>query len=382
VRSGRKERGLSLFLIDAAREDPGDRASSYFLARELKLLGVPFQYYIPESSPLHSRAGIEELPVETLRVGGERDVLGTWRLARSMKRSACRLVHVHDPSTQPLAAAAAARAKVPLQVVTWADHADLSLPSRQRSFRSVDLVVVRKEVVKDELKDLGIAPEAVKVIPRGRDFSLYTRPEDRGFLRRELGLGPEVRLIGVKTRFSGGRTWLILKRLRQILESDPTPTRVVILGEGDLDIVSRRTVPPEGFLYYLGWHEAFPQVITSLDVLVVLSSDPGDRERLQAAMAAGVPLVAAVKGGLPRELVHQKTGMRFPPDDSSGLVRSFSEILRNRELGTRLGNEGQDAVLSKHSVQAMARRLIKEYERIARRKGISLFQAVRTAETS
>jgi hypothetical protein len=41
-------------------------------------------------------------------------------------------------------------------------------------------------------------------------------------------------------------------------------------------------------------------------------------------------------------------------------------------LGSRLAREGQVAVLGKHSVQAMARRLIQEYERIARRKGISL----------
>jgi glycosyltransferase involved in cell wall biosynthesis len=375
---------LSLFLIDAGQEPPGIRASSYYLAKELKLLGMPFRYYISESSPLHSRAKVAELPVEPLRARSERDVLGTWRLARAMKRSACRLVHAHDLSTLPMAAAAAVRAKVPLQVVTWSGPgtADMSPFPRQKSFRDVDLVVVREEETKDELEEQGVAPETIKVIPFGRDFSPYTRPENRDFLRRELKLGPDVRLIGIKTRFAGGRTWLILRRLKQILESGSSPTRVVILGEGDLDIGSRGTVPPEGFLYYLGWHKDFPQVIASLDLFVVLSSDPGDRERLQAAMAAGVPLVAATKAGLPRELVHQKTGLRFPPDDSSALVRSFSEILRNRALGARLGKEGQDAVLAKHSVQGMARRLIKEYERIARRKGVSLFRAARPTETS
>jgi glycosyltransferase involved in cell wall biosynthesis len=375
---------LSLFLIDAGQEQPGIRAPSYYLAKELKLLGMPFRYYLPESSPLHSLARIAELPVEPLSARSEKDVLGRWRLARTMKRAACRLVHAHDLSSLSVASAAAARARVPLQVVTWSGPGtrDVGLPSWQKPLSAVDLVVVSEEESKDELEGLGVAPEAIKVIPLGRDFSPYTRPEDRDFLRRELRLEPDSRLIGVKTRFAGGRTWLILKRLQRILESGSFPTRVVILGEGDLDIGNRGAVPPEGFLYYMGWHEAFPQVIASLDLLVVLSSAPGDKELLQAAMAAGVPLAAGAKGGLPRELVHQRTGLRFPPDDSSALVRSISEIVRNRELAARLGNEGQDAVLAKHSVQAMARRLIKEYERIARRKGVSLFKAVQTNETS
>jgi glycosyltransferase involved in cell wall biosynthesis len=345
---------------------------------------MPFRYYIPENSALHSRARIAELPVQSLRAKSERDVFGMWGLARAMKRSECRLVHAHDPVSLPMAAAAAARAKVPLQVATWIDPglADIMLPSRLKSIRALDLVIVRREEARDELEKQGVSHEAIKVIPPGRDFSPYTRPEDRDFLRREFNLGSDVCLIGVKTRFAGGKTWLILKRLKQILESHTSPTRVVILGEGNLDMGSRGVIPPEGFLYYLGRDEAFPQVIASFDLFLVLSSDPGDRERLQAAMAAGIPLVAATKRGLPRELVHQKTGLRFPPDESSALVRSFSEILRNRELRARLAKEGQDAVLGKHSVQAMARRLIKEYERIARRKGVSLSRAAPPTEAA
>ena len=375
---------MSLFLIDAGQEQAGNRAPSYYLAKELKLLGLPFRYYLPEGSPLHSREGTAELPVELLRVRSEKDVRGRRRLARTMKRLDCRLVHAHDLSSLPVAAAAAARAKVPLQVVTWPGPGaeDLALSSVHKSLTAIDLVVVRKEVTRDELAEHGVAPEAIKVIPLGRDFAPFTRPEERDFLRRELRIEPGSRLIGVKTRFAGGRTWLILKRLKRILESGSFPTRVVILGEGDLEIGSRGTVPPEGFLYYMGWRENFPQVIASLDLLVVLSAAPGDREMLLAAMAAGVPLVAGAKGGLPRELAHQKTGLRFPPDESSALVRSLSEVLKNRELGARLGKDGQDAVLARHSVQAMARRLIKEYERIARRKGVSLFQAVPSSETS
>ena len=375
---------MSLFLIDAGQEQSGLRVPSYYLAKELKLLGMPFRYFLTEDSQLHSRAWIAELPVEPLSAKSEKDVLGRWRLARTMKRSDCRLVHAHDLSSLPVAAAAAARARVPLQVVTWPGPGaeDLALSSVHKSLTAIDLVVVRKEVTKDELAGHGVAPEAIKVIPLGRDFSPYTRPEERDFLRRELRLEPGFRLIGVKTRFAGGRTWLILKRLKRILESGTSPTRVVILGEGDLEIGSRGTIPPEGFLYYMGWRENFPKLIASLDLLVVLSSAPGDREMLLAAMAAGVPLVAGAKGGLPRELTHQKTGLRFPPDESSALVRSLSEVLKNRELGARLGKDGQDAVLTKHSVQAMARRLIKEYERIARRKGVSLFKAVPSSETS
>lgn len=365
---------MSLFLIDAGPQQPGVSASSYYLAQELRRLEMSFRYYIPEHSPLHRTARIAELPVEPLRSRTERDVLGMWRLARAMKRSACHLVHAHDPVSQPLAAAAAARAKVPLQVVTWdgTGTGGVIPSSRMKSFRALDMVIVREEEAKERLTEQGFAPEAIRVIPQGRDFSPYTQPEARDFLHREFELGPDVRLIGVKTRFQGNQAWSILRRMKQTLEADLPGTRLAILGEGGLEAGGKGAVPPEGALFYMGGSEAFAQVITSLDMLVVLSSEPQDREQLQAAMAAGVLLATATKRGLPRELVHEKTGLRFPSDDPSVLVRPLSAFVKNRELSSRLAREGQVAVLGKYSVQAMARRLIKEYERIARRKGVSL----------
>jgi len=376
---------LSLFLIDAGPQQPGVSASSYYLAQELRRLGMPFRYYIPEHSPLHSTARIAELPVEPLRTRTEKDVLGRWRLARAMKHSACHLVHAHDPVSQPLAAAAAARAKVPLQVVTWdgTGTGGVIPSSRMKSFRSLDLVIVREEEARDTLTEQGFAPEAIRIIPPGRDFSPYTQPEERDFLHREFDLRPDVRLIGVKTRVKGGRVWPILRRVTKALEGDLPGTRVVILGEGGLEIEGRKgALLPEGVLYYMGGGKAFDQVISSLDLLVVLSSEVQEREQLQAAMAAGVLLVTATKRGLPRELVHEKTGFRFPPEDPSALVRSLSEFVKNREMNSRLAREGQITVLGKYSVQAMARRLIKEYERIARRKGVALFQTPRSGEAS
>ncbi len=345
-----------------------------------------FRYYVPEPSPLHSAARDAELPVETLRTRSEKDMLGMWRLARAMKRSDCSLVHSHDLASLPLAAAAAARAKVPLLVATWDDSESGSavLSSRNRFLRALDLIIVREEAARDTLTDQGFASEAIRIIPQGRDFSPFTQPGEQDFLCRELGLDPDIRLIGVKTRFKGARTWSFLKRLQQALGGAPSGIRVVVLGEGDLEMKKggKGAAPPEDVLYYLGGDAFSPRVIASIDLMVILNSGVDDRERLQAVMAAGVPLVAASKRGLPRELVHEKTGLRFSPEDPLALVPSLTGFIKNRELGRRLAREGQLAVLGKHSVQAMARRLIKEYERIARRKGVSFFRRPVSEEPS
>jgi glycosyltransferase involved in cell wall biosynthesis len=335
-----------------------------------------FRYYVPEPSQLLGAAQDAELPVEPLPGRPKKDILGVWRMARAMKRSGCSLVHAHDPVSLPLAAAAAGQAKVPLQVATWdgSDSEGGGPSSQDKSFRALDLIIVREEESRAQLTEQGFASETIRIIPPGRDFSSYTQPAERDFLHRELGLEQDIRLIGVKTRFQSTRTWSFLKRLQQALGGGLPGTRVIVLGEGTLEIGQggRRAAPPEGFLYYLGGSAPFSRVIASLDLLVVLDSEVDDRERLQAAMAAGVPLVTSTRRGLPRELVHEKTGLRFPPGDPLALVQPLSRYVKNRELGSRLAREGQVAVLGKHSVQAMARRLIKEYERIARRKGISL----------
>jgi glycosyltransferase involved in cell wall biosynthesis len=368
---------LSLFQIDGGLQPPEAPSPSFIVSQELRRLQRSFHYFIPDHSPLYSRAVSAGLPVQTLRIRDSKDSRGTRRLTRAMKRHGCRLMHVHDLPLLPQAAVAALRAKVPLKVVTWAEYDSVIRPPSLslKTVRSLDLVIARQASDKAWLVKTGMDPDLVKVIPVGRDFSAFTRLDRKGPLRREWGLGEEDFAVGIRSRHLDVKVFSLLALLRRSLDKEGIQIRPVLFAEGDLDIGPDQADAVENLVISVGDPAAFYRMLGGLDLLVILSWKPGDTEDLQDIMTAGRPMIIVEGRGKPRELEHGKTGLCVSPEAPTAIIRHVGEIIRSRELGASLAENARQVVLEKYSQEAMARRIIQEYEQLARRRGISLFPA-------
>ncbi len=364
---------MSLFQIDLGSDPENIRPFSFYLAEELQRQGRDFFYFVPDFSPLYSRAKDADLPVLTLPASKGKDILTVWRLARTMKRLGCRLVHVHEMKILPLVAAAAARAKVPLQAASWGGTGEDALPAMFKSkyFSAMDLVFVQRDTARDTLTQKGVDPQIIRLFPRGRDFSCLSRPENRDYLRHEFRLGKKTTLLGVWARLSSKQTWSLLERVKSDLEKKGAPVQWILLGEGEFELGPPGANPSQDFLFYLDKTKALSEVIPSLDYLLILTSKPENRPDFQAAMAAGVPLIAVETPGLPRELVHRKTGLRYIRKAYAELSRGLWDLLRDEALRESLTQSAREIILDKYSVESMARRVIQEYDRTARRRGLA-----------
>jgi glycosyltransferase involved in cell wall biosynthesis len=366
---------LSLFQIDEGPWSSEARSPSFYLAEELMRQGRRFRYYTPERSSLTDHARQASLPVVALKGKGQKAAFRKWRLSQAMKRHGCRLVHTHDVRFLPVVTAAAARAKVPLQVVTWESSENVSAQALFRSgvIREVDLVIVRKEQDKAALLDQDVDENKIKLIPTGREFPSVFPEAERYRLHREFNLTDQVFLVGVKGRFSESATWSLLGRLNKTLAASAGDGhRLVLLGTEGFSLGARRAHILDNMLFYLGESEPPPQALASLGLFLALDAGPEDKDFLRSLMAAEVPVLAMGKRGLPAELKHEKTGFRVPPDRPSTLVKCVGKAYKDRELGRRLAQHAREVVLNRHSCAAMARRLIQEYERLARQKGLAL----------
>ncbi len=366
---------MSLFLIDGSLYPPGAPSPSLIVSQELSRLQRSFHYCLPDHSPLYAQAVSAGLPVLTLSVRDSKDLLGIWRLTRIMKRRGCRLMHVHDLSLLPPAAAAASRARVPLKVVTWVEG-DLEMTSwslKPKTFRSLDLVIVRHPSDKALLAKAGIAPDVVRVIPEGRDFSAYTRLDRTGNFRREWGLEDEDFVVGIRSRRLDGKVLPLLARMKRSLEKDGIQIRPVLFAEGELTVGPEQAEAVDNLIFFVGDPAAFHRMLADLNLLVILSWLPGDEEDLQGLMTTGRPIIIFEGRGMPREMVHGETGLCVSREAPTALSRNVKEIVQSREMGSKLAQNARRVVLEKYSREAMARRLIQEYENLARRRGISLF---------
>lgn len=83
------------------------------------------------------------------------------------------------------------------------------------------------------------------------------------------------------------------------------------------------------------------------------------------ALACGVPFVQPRHGAFPELLEHTGGGILVEPDDPASLAAGLSQLLREPDHATSLGQRGREAVLNKFHADHMARRFEKVCERAA-----------------
>jgi glycosyltransferase involved in cell wall biosynthesis len=368
---------LSLFQLDAGKEWRGGQRQSLLLSEALKLSGYSIQLCVQPDSPLHKKALEASVPVLPVRMRGEMDVLAIFRLARLMRRKKCRLVHFHDAHSLAMGSAAASLAKVPLRVISR--RVDFPLRSNYFSHlkytKDIDTLIAVSQNVKEVLIEGGINSEKIRVIPDGIDYLLFKKAASSDYLRRELSFGPDDFLVGIVAHLADHKGHKYLIKATQILKEKAPKIKVIIVGSGPLRMElgkQAKEIDVEDIVFFLGFREDIPQILASLDLFVLSSYLEGLGSSIMDAMASRLPVVATNVGGIPELVVHEETGLLVPPRRSTALAKAILRIYENHELGEKLGRKGYELVHRKFSAEAMANKIILEYERIAKEKNIKL----------
>jgi glycosyltransferase involved in cell wall biosynthesis len=366
---------LSLFQIDAGLEWSGGERQALTLAREIRKRGYASRLVVQPRSPLHEKAAGEGLPVMTLKLPGGGSLWKSFRLASAMKRQDCVLVHSHDARGLAVASRAASMAKVPIRVLSR--PADTPVALSPRILKDTDAVIAGSEGIKDLLVRGGLAEQLVEIVPAGVDFTPHREVASRDFLRREFSFASDDFLVGfiADLEDSDGRRDVV--EAARIIMAHAPKAKAVILGGGSLRIEPDPKTPGTeaggaALFYYLGFREGLPRVLASLDVFVTTSHLIGFGGSLIDAMACGTPVVTAQAGGVPEVVVHRETGLLVPSRNPKALAEAVLKLYLDKNLAARLARGGQDAVQEKYSTEAMARRTIEIYERLAAKKGVKL----------
>lgn len=374
---GSKERLLSLFQLDAGKEWRGGQRQSLLLSKALIQSGHPVQLCAQPNSHLYKKASEASVPVLPVRIRGEMDALAVLRLASLMKRKKCRLVHLHDVHSLAVGSAAAALAKVPLRVISRR----IDFPLRRNYFsrlthtKDIDALIAVSQNVKEILIKGGMNPEKIRIIPDGIDYSLFEEAASSDYLRCEFSFEPDDFLVGIVSHLADQKGHKYLIKATQILKEKAPKIRVFVVGSGPLRMEMSKQVKEigvEDIVFFLGFREDIPQILASLDIFVLCSYLEGSGSSLMGAMASRLPVVATEVGDIPELVVHEETGLLVPPRRSTSLAKAILRIYENRDLGRKLGQNGYELVHRKFSAEAMADKIIIEYDRIAKEKSIKL----------
>lgn len=368
---------MSLFHIDAGKGWRGGQRQSLYLVKELKRRGQPVFFVVQPKSPLHKKAAAAGIPIFPLRIRHEFDLFSVLRLALAMRRKNCLLAHFHDAHSVSIGSAAAALARVPLRIISRRVDFPLkkNVLSRLKYIKNIDVVVAISEGVKKVLEEGGLSPERVEVIPSGIDFSPYEEFSSSPYLRQEFSFSPEDYLVGMVAHLADHKGHKYLIRASKILKEQAPKIKIIIVGEGPLRIEldkEARDSKVEDIIFFLGFREDIPRILSSLDLFVLSSYLEGLGSSILDAMACGLPVVATRAGGIPEVVVHRKTGLLVPPRNPQALAKAILKLYNDRELASRLGERGYEVVRQKFSVQSMTEKMIQLYHRLAAKKGVRL----------
>lgn len=288
------------------------------------------------------------------------------RLLRLLWRERPEVVHTHTAKAGAMGRAAAllynllarSAGRRPLKIFhTFHGHVFQGYfgPAKTRCFLAIERALARRstavitlsEGLKRELVALGIAPEErFRVIPLGLELKPFVEGRVGG-LRGELGVGPEVPLVGWVGRLVPIKAVDQLLLAARIMNERLPQARLVLIGDGELRPeleAQARELGLSGVVHFLGFRFDLARLYPDLDVVALTSLNEGTPGSLIEAMAAGRSVVATRVGGVPDLIEDGRTGLLVPPRQPELMAEAILRLLGSEGLRHELGERARQRV--------------------------------------
>jgi glycosyltransferase involved in cell wall biosynthesis len=230
-------------------------------------------------------------------------------------------------------------------------------------------IVVPSEAIRGfDVDHLGFPSERIWVVPNGVDAEAFAGEVDPRLARRALGIAEDMRWVGFVGRLDSSVKGLdVLLRSFQLLETEKVSPSLLLVGEGPSERELRRRsrgLGLESRVSFMGLRRDIPQVLATLDILVLPSFQEGSPNVVLEAMAAGVPVVATGVGGTREIIEHGKTGWLVPPGDPGALAEGIRQMLANPSLARDMARAAKNWVRANRSMDATARGFASIYAQV------------------
>jgi glycosyltransferase involved in cell wall biosynthesis len=289
-------------------------------------------------------------------------------LAHWLRRERVGLVYCNNMMVKPIGTLAAQMAGAPCVLHVRNLH---ETPGKVLFYGSLArLPAVRRIIANSAASAVPYrrhAPGKVEVVHNGIDLAEYT-PESvpRGQLRRELGAGTEVCLVGftgnliprkgleplirAAARLLPARSGLLFVAIGRVPPDNPVDHRAGLERlTHELGIADR--------FRFLGFRADVRPAVADLDVLVLPSlQEPFGRSIIEA-MALGVPVVASRVGGIPEILTDGRDGLLVPPGDVEALAAAIGGLVDEPARRAALAGAAQQRVRRELDVARLSERI-------------------------
>ncbi len=256
----------------------------------------------------------------------------------------------------------------PLRTVTTLHGTDITLVGVQPSFHRVtrfsieqsDRVTAVSEFLRRRTVESFQIDVPVDVIPN------FVAPEtfrpDPGARAHLPQLDPEAKVVMHASNFRP------VKRVDNVIRAfaglaAEVPAQLVLVGDGPERWHAQelaRSLRVEESVLFLGIQEQIEALLPAADLFLLPSEHESFGLVALEAMSCGVPVVATNCGGTAELIEDGRSGFLVEPESIAGMVAAGLRILRDPELGRRIGAEARERATTQFSERAVVDR----YERL------------------
>jgi glycosyltransferase involved in cell wall biosynthesis len=346
------ERALTVAHVDAETGFSGGEVQVFLLIEGLRRFGHACVLFCPPGSRSAAEAERRGIPVRTMPMRSDLDLLAVRRIARAVRAVAPDLVHLHTGRATWLGGLAARLAGVPAITTRRQDKEERPGPRTRLVYGSlVRRAVAISPAVRRRLADGGVAEARLALIPSSVDPATLVPVEGparaRTRVRAELGLTPDEPVLLVLAALVERKGIdVLLEALARLRDgragAAAEPPALLVAGDGPARGALAAQAARLGLagVRFLGLRADKAELLAACDAFVLPSRFEGLGVAALEAMAAGRAVVATTVGGLGEAVVDGETGLLVPPDDPAALAAALARLLCDPAERLRLGAAG------------------------------------------
>lgn len=347
----------------------GGEQQMAYLIEELKNLGVDSLVAARKDSAFKKWCEEKKIQCITLGFKNDFDLQSAYSLKQYCGGESIDLIHLHSSRSHGIAVLAAVLGnRIPLVL---SRRVDFGLKGNifskwKYNHPAIKKIICVSDKIREIVRSTVIHPERCITIYDGVDLHRFAGKGTRGMIRTELGIAPEVKLIGNIAAIAPHKDYFTFLETVKIL-SQNINAKFLICGEGPLrseieNKIHELNLQKDVFL--LGFRNDLENVFADLDVLLYTSKEEGLGSTLLDAMSYGLPIVTTEAGGIPEIVKNEINGLTSPVKDPIKLSEQVLRMLNETNMRASL-IENAKMFVKNYSKEEMAIKTLNVYKEIS-----------------
>lgn len=341
---------IKVIHLDTAGTWRGGQQQAIYLFSAMLKRGFKTLFICQPDSVVEEYCRKQDLPVKSVRMLGEFDLLAGFKIAVIARRGKYNIIHAH--SAHALALALWCKLFYRNVRVVGTRRVDFDLrknPFSRFKYKTdwVEKIICASHWIEEVMIANGISPAKLLTIQSGVDLHKFDNVVPLKDFRKIYKIPEDNIVVGTIAALVGHKDYPnLMKAAKYVIEKNNQVTFVAVgAGHAEADIKSlhQKLALGNNFIF-TGQQSNVGAYLKNFDIFVLASKKEGLGGALFEAQVAGLPVIGTQAGGIPEVIEQGKTGLLVPARDHQKLGEAILELINDVELRQKLARNTHFAV--------------------------------------